>query len=284
MIHKVNNYFLLLIVNCSLLIVLSSCDKIDHPYVKQSNNTNNDSSKYVRHVLLEEFTASQCGYCPDAHKILETLQLRYTNQLISYSIHAGELAVPSGDFVIDFRSQAGNDIDRLFKISSSLPGGMINRKIYNNVRAVDPEVWGEKIEDILDLPPKIDIQLFNNYDISGRNLTSSVFIHSLDTISASLMLCVYIVEDSIKALQESYTPSRHQIQNYVNRNVLRGSMNGTWGEDLKNKPLQKDQFITKNYQFTLSNDLNYQQVYTIAFVYNKITQEVIQCEKVKIYP
>ena len=269
----------------SYLIFLASCDKIEPPYTKQSNNTKPDTTKYVKHVLLEEFSGFKCGNCPAAHEKLAQLELIYGDRLISFGVHVGYFAQPdvSGNYTTDFRSQTGIDIDNKFEISQlSLPQGMINRITINNTKAIDINTWEENINTILLTPPKADIQIFNNFIPSTLGLSTSIFITTLDTINHPLVLSAYITEDSISDWQYDYNPSPHDIQNYIHRNVLRGSLNGIWGDNLKSLSFQKNQLLNKNYQYTLKSAWNYKQAYIVAFLYNRNTYEILQCQKAKI--
>jgi hypothetical protein len=284
-IKKIISYLSLFTIHYSLFTILISCDKIKPPYTEKGSNIITDTTKYVKHVLLEEFTGFKCGNCPAAHKKLEELELIYGVKLISYALHTGYFALPdgSGNYTTDFRCQTGNDIDNKFKISQlSLPQGMINRITIDNNKAIDMNTWEENINNILQTAPKADLKIFNYFETSSLRLSSSIFITILDTINHPVVLSAYVVEDSISDWQYDFNPSPHDIQNYIHRNVLRGSLNGSWGDTLKNMSFQKGQLFNKNYQYTLKSNWNYNQVYIVAFLYNENTYEILQSEKAKI--
>ena len=146
----------------------------------------------------------------------------------------------------------------------------------------NPSSWGNEVASLINVIPNIDLVLVNTYVAGSLNLSSTVYIHTLDTISQPLVLTVYIIEDSLKSNQNDDAPTAHVIPNYVHRNVLRGSLNGTWGVSLQNGLLQKNQFIIKTYNYTLNPSWKYRNLYTVAFVYNQNTGVILQCEKARI--
>jgi hypothetical protein len=266
-----------------LLIGLSNCDKIEAPFTEKNNQTNKDT---LINVLIEDFTGFKCGNCPNGHKKLDSLQGIYGDRLISIGIHAGFYAKPdnSGNFTNDYRSETGNEIDSKFKISAlGLPKGMINRVNVNSTRAIDTDGWGEVIEDALEQKPSLDIKIANNFTPGTLTLNCAVTIKAVDTISQPLVLSIYVVEDSIRDWQRDYNPTEHDIQNYVHRNILRDAINGTWGSDLQNGMVQKEQEIYRSYTYNLNSKWNYKHIYVVAFVYNRDSYEVLQSRKARIY-
>jgi hypothetical protein len=272
---------LILLTTCYLLLttLFVSCDKLDAPYTEK-NNTTVTSEK---HILLEEFTGFKCVNCPRGHRILDSLGKIYGANLVSYSIHAkGYFTNPdqSGNFTYDFRNADGNELDKKFQVSlPGLPEGMINRITYGNSKAVGPDNWGTHIEEALKTQPLLDIQLKSEYDIAFNDIYIRARVTALEDISKQINLSVYVIEDSIQAPQQDNSTV---ILDYYHRNVLRGSVNGTYGEKLNDDVIQKDDIITKTYDYTLNNIWNYKQIYIIAFAYYQDNNEIIQAQKLKL--
>jgi len=281
---KLINYISLFIIHYSLFIILISCDKVEPPYTKQSSSTKADSTTYKTHVLLEEFTGCACGNCPAGQAIVDSLENLYPTTLISYEIHAGyfaELSPPT--YTVDYTTTVGNALNTYFDIQNN-PSALINRINTTNGKVFTSTAdWGNEVATLVNVPPNIDLILVNTYVPGTLNLTSTVYVHTLDTINQPLVLSVYIIEDSLKSNQNDDAPTAHVIPNYVHRNVLRGSLNGTWGTPLQNGALQKNQYIVKSYNYTLNPAWKYWNVYTVAFVYNLNTGVILQCEKAKIF-
>jgi len=106
------------------LIIWLSCDKIDPPYTQTNNNL------AERTVVIEKFTGHKCSNCPEASRKLDELQEFYGNNLISVSIHPGDLVEFTGtddnypyDFTTNTSDTISNDMGATF-----LPLGTINKK------------------------------------------------------------------------------------------------------------------------------------------------------------
>ena len=76
-----------------LLLVIafffSSCDDIapDERYIPV------EKTNPRRAVLIEDFTGQDCVNCPAAHRIMESLEKQYPENVIPVSIHCGEFGI-----------------------------------------------------------------------------------------------------------------------------------------------------------------------------------------------
>lgn len=50
-----------------------------------------------RTVLLEEYSAVNCGNCPAAHTQSASWAQQYPSRFVAVEVHGGGLAIPSGD-------------------------------------------------------------------------------------------------------------------------------------------------------------------------------------------
>ncbi|MBP7497816.1 MAG: Omp28 family outer membrane lipoprotein [Bacteroidales bacterium] len=273
----------------SFIWVFYSCDKIEGPYIE--NNIITDTiacpipqftvkTNFQKNVLLEEFTGFRCGYCPQGHRLLDSLSIIYGSKLISYSIHSGYYSEPkiNTNYKIDFRTQSGLDIFDYFQIKDT-PKAMIDRNSIKGSYAVNTNGWKENLDMELAKAPVLDIQIKADIDTVNHKLCSHIRVQCLQTFSQNLNLTVYLVEDNIKYWQTDYSADPQDIENYNHRDVLRASINGTWGEQLNQATVVKDQFFIKSYKFYYNNNWNYKNLKIIAFVTDKATKEVLQAEK-----
>ena len=113
-------------------------------------------------------------------------------------------------------------------------------------------------------------------------MTSSVETEFLNSLSGTYNVVVYLTEDSIVNWQKDYvaTPST-DIENYVHRHVLRGSLNGTWGELVDLAPAVNS-IYTKSYSLLLDNTWDENHCSIVAFVYETSSNEVIQAEEAHV--
>jgi hypothetical protein len=275
---------LLLIVCFSpLLLTFNSCDQIEAPYI----NTNVDTSSSTpqsQKVLLEDYTGHKCGNCPRATKSAYDLKAIYGDRLIILAIHAGFFAgtnVPP--FTYDFKCAEGIQLDTDFGVSAAgNPNGMVNRKQVSGSYIVDYLDWGTQVNSILasnsTAPAAIEIETV--YNSSTRNLEATIHTEFLTSLSGTYNLTVFLAEDSIINWQKDYDVTPNDIPNYVHREVLRGSMNGTYGTALPSS--STGDTLTSVFNSTLDAAWDENHISVIAFITDGATKEVIQVEQVEV--
>ena len=70
----------------SALVVTSaftSCDEID----ENERYIELPAAEVQRKVLLEDYTGQMCTNCPDAHRLIASMQTQYPGQVIAVAIH-----------------------------------------------------------------------------------------------------------------------------------------------------------------------------------------------------
>ncbi|MFC1732460.1 Omp28 family outer membrane lipoprotein [candidate division KSB1 bacterium] len=261
-------------------IVIQSCDKIDAPF--KEKGIGGDTAQVVRKILLEEFTGHICPNCPTASKLAHDLKLYAGNQLILLSIHGGFLAKPStSPYTYDFTCNLGDELFIHFG-NPNPPKGLINRIERNGSQIIETGDWNTFVDSLLQVEQDAQIEITNNYIENTRVLNTTVETEFFNPITGPIALCVYIVEDSIIAPQKNndpiISPDEH-ILDYVHMHVLRGSMNGTWGDTLIQGNPVVNQKYSKSYSFTLDNAWEAKNCGVVAFVYYIQNEEIIQAEE-----
>lgn len=267
-----------------------SCDEIEKPYVRKDDSGNggdNGDEGAVQKVLVEEFTGHKCVNCPSAHDLLGNLKDDYGDSLIIVSIHAGFFARPdnSGAYTMDLRTTAGEELHDTYGVSS-YPSGMINRGKDQEETVLRKDVWNGRIAQQMGATAKASLSIDYEFDTQTRNLSADVDIEFLDEISGVYMLSVYITEDGIMAPQKNDNENVGQvpdIMDYEHLHVLRGTMNGTWGEPVTDEAVTADTVYTLSYDnYTIPQEWNEANLSLVAFVYSQEDQSVLQAEKVHI--
>ncbi len=281
MTNKIKIYLLI------LQFLFTYCDKIEPPFTE---NLSQDTSvvKIKRKILLEDYTGHTCPNCPRAAEIAHNMQSVYGNSLIVMSVHAGYFATPGNPpFNNDLRCATSIELDNFFGVSAvGNPNGMINRVPYNNSKIINPDLWLSAfiIQNNNDKSTiKIDIQ--NTYILNERKLLSNIQTEFLDELTGTYMLAVYIIEDSIVSSQKNNDPdigSVPVIIDYVHRNVLRASINSTFGDTIANGNINKGYYKEKTYSKTLNSNWNENQCYVLAYIYDHSSYEILQSEIKKI--
>lgn len=287
------------------LLLLNACDYVKQPFeniiVNGPDTTDifdDNDSIAVQRILVEEFTGHNCGNCPEAAYILDSLKNNiYKNQMILVSIHAGFFAEPytSGNkYLADYRTPAGDTYFNDFNVGGT-PKAMINRNksIINNGNYAfsSSSQWNTVLNALKDSTPSAQILLSFIYDESSRNLSTAVKIPILKNLNGSFALVLYLIEDDIIDWQKIY-PNKPvpgygtgDIEFYKHKHMLRANVNGTWGETVITSNAAIGDTLTRNYSaFNINSNWNIDNCYVVAYLYNTTTKEIIQAREKKIKP
>ena len=269
---------------CSLVLLsfLSSCDIVEPPYSETPTTGGNDT--VIRKVLLEEFTGHKCGNCPPASALAHQLkETDYKDKVVVISIHAGTLAKPSpigaGKYESDYRIPEGEQLFNDF-LFTGVPNGMVDRM--NNGTIIDYQQWNSKIAQRLALAPEAKLSLATTYNAVTRQANVSVEATYLTDATDQEYLTVYAIEDSIIDWQKDYALTDPDIPNYAHRDMLRGVVNGLYGERLSTATITQGTKFTKNYTYTLSPNFNPTKFSFVAFLYRKDNKEIRQVEEIHL--
>jgi hypothetical protein len=269
-------------------LMFSSCDEIEGPYGVSSGTPidTNNNEEIVRKVLIEEFTGHICQACPNAHREIKRLEGAYGDRIIALGIHAGFFArtdiYASQGFTYNFSCPEGIALATDFNvINQPFPKGMVNRARdagSGNTIILDWGAWEDKVDELLLLPPDAGLKVTPSYNAGSNQMTAEVEVKVINELTDAVRLTVFFSEDSIVKPQKDGTTN---VPDYVHRHVLRGSLNGTYGEDLG--PQAAGATITRAYSRTLAPaDAVASKIYLVAVLTNDVTGEVIQAEEVKL--
>ncbi|MFZ4739809.1 MAG: Omp28 family outer membrane lipoprotein [Bacteroidales bacterium] len=251
-------------------LLIQSCNKIDDPYIPLA-----PKDWYGKRVLLEDYTGHTCLNCPAAANIAANIKTLYGDKIVIISVHAGYFARPETDFPEDFTTTASEIWYKFFGVNGN-PKGMINRKgVLNKTNILNPGDWASMTGTVMTEIPEVDLEIMPEYDTTTKILKGSVKTKFLKTIRKKLKLQILVTEDSIIAPQKNGTTT---IANYVHRHVMRGTVNGSWGDVLSNGQNNSiiDTEISQNMLFTFDPSWKSKHCTIVAFVYDSDTYEVLQ--------
>ncbi|MCX8081232.1 MAG: Omp28 family outer membrane lipoprotein [Bacteroidia bacterium] len=273
-------------------IFFLSCDKISNPIEKKEqaigNNyvyKNNYQKNHFRKILLEDYTGHKCGNCPAAAIVAENLYNQYKDTLIILAVHAGFFAKTDAEYPTSYTTTCGNiwDGPSGFNISAlGNPNGMVNRKNYGSGLVKNHNTWPSYVQLALNEPFEAKIYLNAGYDSAARSLIVKTGVKFLQNINGETKLCLVLYEDSIIGPQKDYTKNPDKVPNYVFMHMLRGDINGAWGETLKNNPSAGDSLYKEYLNIPVSANWKDKHLYLVGFVYHAGTKNIIQVEKLKI--
>ncbi len=272
------NIFLLIIAG---FLFIASCDKIEPPFKEENGGGGTPADSVVKKVLLEDYTGHKCPNCAGAAITSHDLQNAYPGRIIVLAVHAGDFAkpVPGSLFDADYRTEAGNIWNDFFGVQA-YPSGMVDRKEYNGDLVLTESKWGEAVANALQSPADAEIKIVNevNNDESVVNINITVkFIHEMPD-SYSLQVCM--VEDSIISAQynsdENVGPTP-VIQDFVFMHMMRGAVNGAWGEDIFGGTIEPGKEYSVSYSYDIPGVAKNSRI--VAFVYDKSDNSVVQVEE-----
>jgi hypothetical protein len=271
--------------------IFHSCDKLDAPYssAKHGNVVDTvmdwDTVNPVKRVLLEDYTGHKCTNCPDAAVIAHSLENTYDGKLLVMAVHAGYYAEPdqSGNFTTDYTTPTGDSWNNQFGIVSN-PSGMVDRKDFGSGNVLEKEVWSNAVAQEINKSPDAFIVIVNNFNPETKTLNSTVYTQFLTQLQGTFKLCLCITEDSLYSAQKNNNPAVGTvpvIDNYLFMDVLRGAINGTWGEILSSS-VNIDLTYLYRFKFILNSAWNPDHCWLYAFVFRDDTKEIIQVERKRI--
>jgi hypothetical protein len=220
-----------------VLLLASGCDVIEDPVVPLTINyqgaaeppTFDAMTNGPQHVLLEDFTAHQCGNCPPAGALAAQLEAEHEGLVHVLAIHAGSLAaVSDAPFDTDWTNEEAYVYwDQLaFQVN---PIGRVNRR-GGPAEIVSPNNWTTVVGAELALTPSAHLQ---GVAIPDPDAPGNVHLHThvtfADAIPGEVRLALLISESHLVAAQLDYGSSPEVIEDFEHNHLLRGSLSGAEG-------------------------------------------------------
>lgn len=281
--------FVQIILPVFVMLAVASCDKVEGPYKKNTDGGGGNDTTLVQKVFVEDYTGHKCGNCPRASKALYDLKAIYGDRLVIMAVHAGTFATifPVGApfYTYDFRTTTGNELDTDFGISTAgNPNGMVNRRQVSGSYIISSTQWADEVATVLSstAPVPVSITIETTYNSVTRELQADVNTKFFEDLSGAYRLSVYMLEDSIVNWQKDYDVTPNDVPDYVHREVLRGSMNGTYGDLITPTTAGSEKNMT--FTATLGTDWNENKMAVVAFLHNDVTKEIIQVEQKHVEP
>lgn len=266
-------YYKIIVAALLLGLSFSACDKVEAPYKETIIVEVN------RKVLLEDYTGHKCVNCPAAHEIAHELQEIYgEDNLIMLAVHAGFFATPSaGDFSYDFNTVAGTEWVSYYSVEA-YPSGMVDRMEYNGSPIIDKDKWASKIDE--EFKKEASLGLSIESSITDRKISGDISIDFAMDLNSQAKIQILITEDSL--IKPQVIPGGID-EEYVHMHVMRGAVNGSWGENLSAASYSAGDKETISFSnFAMGDDWVEKQLSVVAFVYDEESGVVLNVEKKKL--
>jgi hypothetical protein len=182
-----------------------------------------------KRVFVEEFTGVQCTNCPNGAAILKALQTANPGRIVVVKMHSNFLAAPVEQGEPDLRNEDAQEIDVAFGTVGLKPNATIDR-IINQADANKPQyfsnknTWKNIVDSQLKIQSKINLETFGTFNSAKDSISLSTKIIFTSAGIDSLAFSAYLIEDKIKATQDSFTTTTFPIYDYEHEEVMRKSI------------------------------------------------------------
>lgn len=228
------------LTGCACLILIAGCDEIEDPIIPVTTNYLEEvygpaptfdalpETDAIKRVLVEDFTAHQCGNCPAAAIIAENIAANYEGLVSVMAIHAGNLANTDDDhFDTDWTTEEGDVFWDQLDFQAN-PVGRINR--INGVGSFwAPAQWEEKTVTELAVAPAVGLQHEAEWVPSNGHLNLHLHGTFYQNVTGPINLAWLILESHIIDYQLDYASNPEVVENYEFNHMLRGSVHGALG-------------------------------------------------------
>ena len=221
----------------STILVFTSCDVLDDPTIKFEVEYNEEvygsppvlsvTEQTGKNVLVEDFTAHQCGNCPQAAIIAEELVENGGGKVFAIAIHAGNLAVTNEEYPTDWTCNEGNAFWDQLEFQAN-PLGRVNRMDDPGDYFV-PEEWYDLVTLELEKSAPIELAVETDWDSNAKNLNIHVYgeYFSSDSDGNPIIipsgehrLSILISESHLIGDQLDYSQDPEHVVNYEFNHLL----------------------------------------------------------------
>lgn len=230
----------LTILPMAFVLVFLGCDELENPVVEIT--TSYQESTYgpapvfaalpigetTQHVLIEDFTAHQCGNCPNAAIIASQIAEDHGEDISVMAIHAGNLANTDDDhFDTDWTTVEGNLFWDQLDFQAN-PLGRINR-IGGVGNFLAPAQWADETSTQLGNTPALGLQVLHDWVPENDHLNVHVHGTFYEETTGPIQVALLILESNIYDYQLDYASDPELVPDYEFNHILRGSVHGAIG-------------------------------------------------------
>ena len=275
--------FRLIGVLTTSLLLLGGCDVIEDPVIPLTINYRGAAtppsfdpmSTGDQHVLLEDFTAHQCGNCPPAGALAEQIAEAQDGRVHLLAIHAGSLAaVSDAPFDTDWTNPESNAYWQQLAFQVN-PIGRVNRR-GGPAEIASPNNWTALVSSELALTPDAHLQ---GIIIPDPTVNDDVHIHAHVTFANALpgeiRLALLVSESHLMAAQLNYQSDPEVIEDFEHNHMLRGSLSGADGLVIATDP-SAGSTIQLNYTLAWEPEWAMENSHILAVLTNA-DGEVVNC-------
>lgn len=210
-----------------------------------------------KNVVLEEYTGTNCGYCPAGHKVANQIAAANPGRVMLVNIHQGGFAGNDPDY----KTQWGNALAAQTGLQG-YPSGTVNRRVFSgSSTALGRDQWTSRSNTILAEASFVNIAAKAEIDASTRIMTVEVEVYYTGEADVSSnMLNVALLQNNVLGPQGGMASNPEQVIDgqYNHMHMLRHLITGQWGDLLESESgnIPAGTFFTRTYTYTLPQEIN----------------------------
>jgi len=229
----------------------------------------NTGTSAGRKILLEEFTGTWCGYCPDGHIVVD-------DDIVAAGYNIAPVMIHSGDVMAIADGEA---IDTYFDVTG-YPGAMIDRTLFSGEDKLPHSrgAWANNVSQQVNAYSPAYVAITNEWNGSNQ-ATVTVTANFVDYAAGDMRLNLYIIEDGVTG-GSSYDQSNYMngtaghplngagnpIVGYVHNDVLRAVPSGPLGTTgVIPSPASPGGSYSQTYTYTMPGSSDASNMYIIGF-------------------
>lgn len=256
--------FFIPIIGLSLVLAFSACNPDEEkPDDKKDNEVFVSKTPENRKVILEEYTGINCGYCPDGHRMADSLHKLFPNKFWQINIHAGGYAAA-------YTTDEGKILNNSFRVSG-YPTGTLSRELIQTgtnqyAYAISRPGWGPVAEQLFVQKAYANIAAKTTIKKSSRELTCKVQVYFTDSPTVEKgknFINIALLQDNIYGAQangQKYYPEMYNkdLGKYKHNHMLRAFITGVSGDAIANN--KKGELYTKTFTYTIPESISNEAV------------------------
>lgn len=190
-----------------------------------------------KNVILEEFTGSNCTYCPDGHRIANELMAANPGKVYAINIHTGTYA-PTSPANINYTTAFGSAIAGQSALTG-YPAGTVNRHAFSSPApmtaggtAQSRSNWTNCAGQIMAVTSPVNVAIDASLNEATRELTILVEVYyTSNEVNSTNKVNIAVLQDYVEGPQvgSSYNPDYVIGSNYYHMHMLRDLIFGQWG-------------------------------------------------------
>jgi len=220
----------------------------------------------IKKVMLEDFTGTWCGWCPEGAVHARQLLAAHPTTFIPVACHINDALTIAN----------ANDVPTALGVSG-LPAGAVDRFQFTgqSVIQIDRTLWSDAYDTRAAVAAKASVSFTNTTKVgSTYTATVNVKFTSAPTANVPIKMNVYILEDSILATgnieQENYSTEVQNgaspLSDWFLNGTLREVLGGVWGYDaMIPATVVVGTNYTKDITFTLDSTWVAKNINIVAF-------------------